>query len=247
MNIKELQENWNELGKVDPLWAILTKPEKFGKKWEIEQFFATGRKEVEEVINYVRQIGIEFDREKALDFGCGVGRLTQALAPYFDEVHGVDIAPSMIKLAKQYNHYKDKCYYHLNDQDNLQLLEDKSFSFIYTNITLQHINPTYSKNYIKEFLRILVPGGLLIFQLPSEQIQDLSLIKKTKKFLYQFELYRQIRLGSRNKIGSKMEMHGIKREEVVKLVEENEGIIANIRTTTGINQWVSLQYFCLKR
>ena len=186
-------------------------------------------------------------RKKTLDFGCGVGRLTQALASYFDEVHGVDIAPSMIELAKQHNFYKHKCFYHLNERDNLQLFGDRSFNFIYTNITLQHIHPTYSKNYIKEFLRILAPGGLLIMQLPSEKIQeDLNMLIKAKKFLYQFPIYRKIRLGECDQINKKMEMHGIKREEVVKLVEENAGKVVDIRTVTGISRWVSLQYFCLK-
>ena len=44
-----------------------------------------------------------------------------------------------------------------------------SFDFIYSNITLQHINPLYSKRYISEFIRILRPRGILIFQLPCRK------------------------------------------------------------------------------
>ena len=64
MNIKDLQRNWDELGKTDPLWAILTQPKKFGRKWEVDEFFETGRREIEAVINYVRQLEIDFDTEK---------------------------------------------------------------------------------------------------------------------------------------------------------------------------------------
>ena len=39
-------------------------------------------------------------RRSALDFGCGIGRLSQALAEHFDQVYGVDISPKMIELAR---------------------------------------------------------------------------------------------------------------------------------------------------
>ncbi|WP_420485333.1 class I SAM-dependent methyltransferase [Iningainema tapete] len=107
-------------------------------------------------------------RKTALDFGCGVGRLSQAMVQYFETVHGVDISPSMLKLADKYNQHGSKCKYHLNDQDNLKLFPDNYFDFIYSKITLQHMEPQYSRRYIREFLRILAPQGLLIFQIPSQ-------------------------------------------------------------------------------
>ncbi|HEY9204693.1 MAG TPA: methyltransferase domain-containing protein [Candidatus Methanoperedens sp.] len=167
MELDNLQKNWNEFGKKDPLWAILTSPGKKGNKWEIDEFFRTGRQEIEAVMRYATSFGTGFQNRKALDFGCGVGRLTQALAIYYDEVKGIDIAPSMIELANKYNKFGEKCHYILNESSDLKLFENNSFDFIYSNIVLQHMKPEYSKNYIKEFLRILVPGGIAIFQIPS--------------------------------------------------------------------------------
>jgi len=170
MDIKELQKNWDEFGKTDPLWSIITSPDKKGNKWDVDEFFATGEREIDAVMEYIKFLGIAVSHRKALDFGCGIGRLTQALARYFDEVYGVDIAPSMVELAKKYNRYGDKCRYYLNETDDLKLFSDNSVHLIYTNITLQHMEPRYSKNYIKEFLRILAPQGVLIFQLISKPI-----------------------------------------------------------------------------
>ncbi|MBD1905968.1 class I SAM-dependent methyltransferase [Funiculus sociatus GB2-A5] len=170
MELEELKRNWNEFGRRDPLWAILTNPTKKGNKWEPDEFFKTGEEEIESVINYINSLGIAYSRKKALDFGCGVGRLTQALFHYFDEACGIDIAPSMIELARKYNRYGDKCQYYVNESDDLRLFKDNSFNFIYSKIVLQHIRPEYSKNYIKEFLRILTPGGLMVFQIPSEPV-----------------------------------------------------------------------------
>jgi len=168
MELEDLKKNWDEFGKQDAFWSILTDRTKKGNKWKPDDFFKTGEEEIESVIKYIESLGISSSQKRALDFGCGVGRLTQALCRYFDEACGVDIAPSMIELARKYNRYPNKCKYYLNEANNLSLFKDNSFDFIYSKIVLQHIEPKYSKNYIKEFLRVLSPGGLLIFQVPSE-------------------------------------------------------------------------------
>ena len=170
MELKELQKHWNQFGKQDPLFAILTKDGKQGNKWNLDEFFEIGRQEIADVMEYVQKRGILQHRGRALDFGCGVGRLTQALASYFEEVVGIDIAPSMVLLAKRYNQFGARCVYRVNDQDNLTLFRDQEFHFIYTNIVLQHMKPEYAKSYIKEFLRVLKPEGVLIFQLPSRNL-----------------------------------------------------------------------------
>ena len=168
MNIKQLQSAWNEAGMSDPFWAILNYPDKKGNKWEPGNFFHTGVQEIDRILSHVQSLGLNFGRKRALDFGCGVGRLTQALVVHFDEVCGIDVAPSMINLAQTINQYRDRCTYRVNETDNLNLFPDHYFDFVYTSITLQHMEPRYALQYIKEFLRVLLPDALLMFQLPSE-------------------------------------------------------------------------------
>jgi SAM-dependent methyltransferase len=167
VELKELQKNWNEFGETDALWAILTEPGKRNCGWDPEAFFKTGRDEIAAVMAYVDSLGVRFPRRRALDFGCGVGRLTQALCQYFDSCCGVDIAPSMLRLANEYNRHGSRCAYHLNEANDLALFPDDRFDFVYSIIVLQHMRPEYSKNYIKEFIRVLAPQGLLVFQMPS--------------------------------------------------------------------------------
>lgn len=169
MDLQELQTNWNEFGKSDPLWAILTTPEMRGGKWKPEEFFKTGEAEIGGVIAYVESLGLLRSRRAALDFGCGVGRLTQALCPHFDRAIGVDIAPSMIEQARQYNRQGERCTYILNERDDLSVLGDGSLDFIYSNIVLQHMKPEYSRRYIREFARLLAGGGVAVFQIPSRR------------------------------------------------------------------------------
>lgn len=169
MDINQVRKHWNKLGKTDPLWAILTVDDKKGNQWQRDEFFRTGEEEVATMMEYVRSLAINLPRRRALDFGCGVGRLTQALANHFSEVCGVDIAPSMIRCAKRYNRHRN-CRYYSNGRAHLKLFADASFDFIYTSFTLQHIEPRYTKAYLGEFLRLLVSGGILVFNLPSERL-----------------------------------------------------------------------------
>jgi SAM-dependent methyltransferase len=169
MELKQLKVTWDNLGKWDPLWAILTQEDKINRGWKPEEFFKTGEDEIAEVLRQVDRLIPGLSRRKALDFGCGVGRLTQALGRHFEECHGVDIAPSMIKLARKHNRWGKRCQYYVNDRDDLRIFRDNTFDFIYSNFVLQHMKPDYSKAYLREFLRVLAPGGLIVFQLTSER------------------------------------------------------------------------------
>jgi ubiquinone/menaquinone biosynthesis C-methylase UbiE len=167
MELEKLKQNWETFAQTDPMWAILTVPEKTGKRWSAEDFFLSGETEINRVLRDAEGFGFTCARRTALDFGCGVGRLTQALCGHFERCYGIDIAPTMISEAKKFNRHSDRCTYLQNDRSDLALFQDNSFDFIYTNIVLQHMRPEYSKAYLKEFLRVLSPGGLLVFQLPS--------------------------------------------------------------------------------
>jgi SAM-dependent methyltransferase len=105
MELDELRRHWNGLGQEDPLFSILTVPGKDGGRWNAEEFFGTGRQQVDHVFQQLETLGVKVQHGSALDFGCGVGRLAQALVDRFDVVHGVDIAPSMISLAERYNRF----------------------------------------------------------------------------------------------------------------------------------------------
>lgn len=165
--LSKLQQNWNKLAEKDALWAILTTPEKKGGKWDLGEFFEKGRHEINYVLDLIAELQFPLRFGRALDFGCGVGRLTQALCHHFKECVGVDIAPAMIEQARAYNQFGSQCRYLLNQSADLKLLQDDFFDFVYTNIVLQHIEPVYTENYIAEFIRVLAPGGLIVFQLPS--------------------------------------------------------------------------------
>ena len=166
MDIRGLQETWDALGSDDPLGVILGYPER-RHDWDADEFFRTGEAEIDGTLERAERFGLPRARERALDFGCGVGRLTQAMCRHFDRVDGVDIAPSMIAAAERLNRHGDRCRYHLNDSDSLAFLAAESFDFVYSVLVLQHMEPELARRYLAELVRVLRPGGLLVFQVPG--------------------------------------------------------------------------------
>jgi len=162
------QRNWNDLGEMDPFWAILTAPEGKHGRWDVDKFFRTGEHDIEGVMATARQLGFPRQQQAALDFGCGVGRLTRALSRHFDESWGVDISERMVERARELNAEWTGCRFVVNGATDLRLFPDRHFDLVFSLIVLQHIprRPVIRK-YLAEFVRVLKPGGLLVFQLPS--------------------------------------------------------------------------------
>ena len=53
MSLKNVQKAYEKIGVDDPLWAILTDDNKRGNKWDPEEFFATGKDEINSIIAYL--------------------------------------------------------------------------------------------------------------------------------------------------------------------------------------------------
>jgi SAM-dependent methyltransferase len=258
-SLKELQRNWEGLAQADPLWAICTDPEKRNNQWTREDFFATGHREVEAVLAYAARIGVCIEQTSpALDFGCGIGRLTRALAEYFPECRGVDISPTMIRLAQELNHHLAHCNFLLNEGVRLKSLPDNYFGFIYASLVLQHIAKPCSHEYLAELIRVLKPAGVFIFQVP-EKLQANSLTKLRTRLAVRSRL--ESILGRQKPYA--MEMHCIKESVIRKLIAQNGARVVDVAITNSCDPsfsgdlryltqeppqgYVSKQYCVIKR
>jgi SAM-dependent methyltransferase len=170
--IEDAGDFWERHARRDPLWAILSDPTQKGRKWDLERFFETGWREISLALYELAHLDVAIARTNALDFGCGVGRLTQALAGYFERAVGVDVSPTMIRLAEKLNRHPDRIRYVCNAADDLSIFGQNVFDFVYSDIVLQHLEPALILRYLTEFFRILSPGGVLVFQLPSHRRPD---------------------------------------------------------------------------
>ncbi len=160
----QLESTWQRHGARDPLWAALTYPDKKGNRWTETDFFATGERVVGRIMASLDELGLRPPRGDALDFGCGPGRITRALAGHFDRVVGVDLASSMLEAGARFNRCPERVSYVLNRAPELTLFQDASFDMAISQVTLQHIKQPLSLVYVRELIRVLRPGGIAVLQ-----------------------------------------------------------------------------------
>jgi ubiquinone/menaquinone biosynthesis C-methylase UbiE len=251
---------WDALAKLDPMWTILSVPDKVGNRWDDREFFATGEREIAAVMDFMMSSGASVSTRRALDFGCGIGRLTRGLASRFQSCVGFDISRIMIQLAAERNADLPNCEWLVNERDDLSPFETNGFSFVYSNIVLQHLLPPVAERYIAEFLRVLEPAGIAVFQLPDERPKTLRRRIREAVMPLSFTLprplvnaYRRLRYTPQeqstlcNLPERVAEMHGAKPERVAALVGQAGGeIVARDETDDAGPGWRSFRY-CVRK
>ena len=73
----------------------------------------------------------------------------------------------MIERARELNENSERVRFHHNDAPDLRLFGDESFDFILSLIVLQHMEPELMQGYLREFVRVLRPGGVAFFNVPE--------------------------------------------------------------------------------
>ena len=160
------RQDWDDLAALDPYWSVLTEPGKRFGGWDRREFLRSGEIEIERLMTAAQAFGLPRMRETALDFGCGLGRLTRALARHFGQVWGVDISTRMIEQARDLHRDVPNCTFQTTE--GALAFPDGHFDLIYSVLVLQH-QPTKAaiRAMVRDLVRTLRPGGLLCFQLPS--------------------------------------------------------------------------------
>ncbi|HEV8555699.1 MAG TPA: methyltransferase domain-containing protein [Actinophytocola sp.] len=173
MNVRHLRSTWESLGEDDPLWAVLMYPERRGGRWETGEFLATGEVWVVELLDMLSESSLRLGNH-VLDFGCGVGRLSFALADHVDRVTGVDIAASMVERAQALNQHPDRIRF-MHYDGRLLPFEDGTFDSVISMIVLQHAPPAVQLANLLELQRVVRPGGMLALQIPAQPTRPVPL------------------------------------------------------------------------
>lgn len=168
---REAQDAWTHWGERDPLYAVMSEPGKQDNRWDAEEFYASGRSDVERVREWLAASGLTLGGKEALDFGCGPGRLTQALAVHFEHVTGVDVSVPMLELARANNRRGARVTYVHNASSAIPDVPAASMEFGLSLITLQHIPTRHQKRFLASLLSKLSPGGLFVVQVPDRRVK----------------------------------------------------------------------------
>ena len=236
--------DWEEMATIDPLWAILSDPQRRFGNWELSEFLRTGEIEVDKLMKSASALGYPQQRGRAIDFGCGVGRLTRALGTEFSECHGVDISPSMLERARQ---LAPRCHFH--NASDLSAFPSQHADLIYSSMVLQHQpRPELAETLIADMVRTLAPGGLLVFQMPLyiPWRNRLQLRRRLYRILHTFGLrhtvaYENLKLNP-------IRMVSLSQSSVEEVVRSAGGAVLKVTYTTQFSEpFRSGIYYCTVR
>jgi 2-polyprenyl-3-methyl-5-hydroxy-6-metoxy-1,4-benzoquinol methylase len=167
---KHVQTSWVGLGESDPHWSVLVSArfKKANIKQTEEEFYASGDNHTKTFLAALARNGINVNRECLIDFGCGVGRLSQAFSKHFQMVVGVDISGAHLQVADAYYNRQG-----ITNVTSVQLANVESIQTLpecdafYTTIVLQHNPPPVMAYMLESLLGKLKSGGAGMFQLPT--------------------------------------------------------------------------------
>lgn len=150
---RDTDADWRELGDTQPYWGVLTHPDYRTENLteaHVEAFYETGGQFIDGVLDQLERLTGARPSGTALDFGCGTGRLTEAMARHLPTT-GYDISPGMLDRARERN---GKGTY-------VGEMPAGPFGWINSFIVLQHIPTARGMALIEELLGKLAPGGMV--------------------------------------------------------------------------------------
>jgi 2-polyprenyl-3-methyl-5-hydroxy-6-metoxy-1,4-benzoquinol methylase len=185
---------WEKFGKDDPYYGVWTDARFSEENLSDDvraEFFESGKLYMRDIMRRVNELfpdKAEFHR--AMDFGCGVGRLAIPLAEYADHVTAIDVSRSMLEEAA------DNCVRQHVSNVEFALSDDelsavgKGFDLIHSFIVLQHIPVKRGERILRELLARLAPGGICILHMTYDKTLErhrlVAFLKENIPFVKQF-------------------------------------------------------------
>src|SRR4051812_20702138 len=154
-----MRQDWNARAREDAPYYVA-----MGRRGDQDDagFFATATEVINHLEAELRRVPLsERGNWRALEVGCGPGRLMRPMSRHFVRIDGVDVSDEMVDLARQKLQGVPNAHVHLSDGVSLAAFEDNSFDFVYSYAVFQHIpSQAVVVKYLQEIRRVLRVGGL---------------------------------------------------------------------------------------
>lgn len=155
----QMRAEWNERAREDAHYFVA-----FGRRdQDDEEFFSTGSGLVGELVKELKRLPADKPPHqlRALEIGCGPGRLLRPMSQFFSEIHGIDVSDEMVALARQKLAGVPNAFPHHAGGSDLAQFPDAHFGFVYSYAVFQHIpSAEVVFSYLRETLRVLQRGGI---------------------------------------------------------------------------------------
>ena len=152
---------WEKFGSEEPYFGVLAHQKFTAENIHLnrDEFFASGKSTIAQILARFEKHFGAVARGRALDHGCGVGRLSLPLAMQFDRVVALDVSPSMLAEAQE-NAGRSMA-------SNLQFViaDDElskaagEFDFVNSHMVLQHVRVRRGLAILSRLIGKVKPGG----------------------------------------------------------------------------------------
>jgi SAM-dependent methyltransferase len=177
---------WEYYGEETAYFAVVTE-DKFRKEnldqATKQEFFDQGSEYVERIWSEIESnFKSSFKPKKAVDFGCGVGRLTIPLSKKCEQITGIDISEKMLKETEENcKALEINNVTLMTSDDNLSKLTEK-VDFVHSFIVIQHIKQEIGEKIFSKLIESLNTGGIGVLHL--QYANPGSLASRTRYRLY---------------------------------------------------------------
>lgn len=168
--LQHVTRTWTMLGHDRPHWSVLSADAFLPERIEdnADWFYASGADDAKRILSALARHGLAPDDIKqVVEYGCGVGRVTPYLAEAFKSVTACDISESHLGLAREAvergGHTNVRFILARAPEFGLTDAFDLWFSYI----VLQHNPPPVIAMILRRAFRMLAPGGIAMFQVPT--------------------------------------------------------------------------------
>ena len=161
---ERMRRFWDERAREDAWYFVDSRLDY--RSPDADRFWRGGEEVIELILGAV---GVEIrPTDVVLDIGCGLGRLTRAIAKRARRAIGVDVSREMIERARELNAHLTNVEWVLGDGVSLAAIEDEGVDGVISHVVFQHIpDPRVTLGYVREMGRVLRPGGWAAFQVST--------------------------------------------------------------------------------
>lgn len=167
---RRYESDWEALARREPYFAVLTNARYLRERDDPEAraaFFASGEAAIADLLSRIdAALKRRITLGTALDFGCGVGRLTLPLARRAGHVTGCDVSPTMLEIAHRNAEEAGLQNVRFIPTAELEGSPGRRFDFICSLLVFQHIPTGVGYPLFARLLASLAAGGVAAIHLP---------------------------------------------------------------------------------
>ena len=170
---EQMKRSWDVGARNHPYFCVASGPQYLCDDIDYDRYFRSGEDSVAAMFLLAGwNPGV---RARALEIGCGTGRITQALVKRFAFVDAIDVSSEMVRVAERDLQNIKNVRFHVTNGIDLKTFPDARFDYACSELVFRHIpSREVIRTYLLETGRILTHGGRFAFQFNGKHTWDIA-------------------------------------------------------------------------